>query len=271
MMSQKVAKTVKRLLLLMWCIGVVMIADETQSSPFKLNPPQYYFQDSKDLALLEAALQGNNTKARELVTKGADPNAEGPASNRSNRLRLLHYAIAKNSTEAVTVLVSVGADPEIDTIGGAGSPFHFTLSLDSIEMLSLLLDLRPVQLLSDDTIRHLLFESVVLSRPRCLELLLKKGVPVDFLDKSGHTIMMRAMDAQDFDLAEWLILNGASVHTEANGGMTPAYSIQYDLQKFRPGTPTHDKVLRLKKLMEKRGAVFPAPSPAEVRAKRVPK
>uniref|UniRef100_C6E9J3 Ankyrin n=1 Tax=Geobacter sp. (strain M21) TaxID=443144 RepID=C6E9J3_GEOSM len=267
----KVAKTAKRLLSLMLCIGVVMNADETESASFKLHPPEFYFSNSKDLALLEAAFKGNDTKAHELVAKGADPNAEGPTSNPYNRLRLLHYAIAKNSSKAVTVLVAAGADPEMDTIGGAGSPFHFTLSLDRIEMLSLLLDLRPIELLSDDTLRHLLFESVVLSRPRCLELLLKKGVPIDFPDKSGHTSMMRAMDAQDFDLAEWLILNGASVHTEANGGMTPAYSIQYDLQKFRPGTPTHDKVLRLKKIMEEKGVVFPAPSPAEVRDKRVPK
>lgn len=50
--------------------------------------------------------------------------------------------------------------------------------------------------------------------------------------------------------------------------MTPAYSVQYDLKKFRPGTPTHNKVLHLKQMMEERGAIFPAQSPEEIRAMR---
>jgi len=108
---------------------------------------------------------------------------------------------------------------------------------------------------------------VSMPRPRCLELLLKRGAPIDYPDDAGYTIFMRAMDAQDYELAEWLLLKGASVQVVAGGGMTPAYSVQYDLQKFKPGSPTHNKVLHLKKLMEGRGAVFPALSPAEVRAK----
>ncbi len=38
--------------------------------------------------------------------------------------------------------------------------------------------------------------------------------------------------------------------------------------KFMPGSPTYNKVLHLKQLMEARGAVFPAPSPKEIRESR---
>jgi ankyrin repeat protein len=101
-----------------------------------------------------------------------------------------------------------------------------------------------------------------------LEQLLKRGAPIDLQDDAGYTIMMQTIDAQDFDLAEWILSQGASVHVEAVGGMTPAYSVQYDLKKFKLGTPTYSKVLHLKALMEARGAVFPALSPNEVKARR---
>jgi hypothetical protein len=73
-------------------------------------------------------------------------------------------------------------------------------------MLSVLLDLRPISTLSKDTIDYMLFESVTQPCQRCLELFLKRGAPIDFPDESGYTTMMRAMDAQDYDMAEWLLL-----------------------------------------------------------------
>jgi hypothetical protein len=251
-------------------IGVtVMFSFTATAAPsFDLKAANYYFEESKSLALLDAAMAGKLATAKDLVAKGADPNAEGPLHNPHNRLRLLHYAIAAHNGQAVRVLVEVGADPELNTIGGGGPAFLFAVTLDNVDMLSLLIDLRPIKELSNEMLRHLLFESVIRSRPRCLDLLLQKGAPIDFRDKSGYTVMMRALDAQEYDLAEHLILQGASVAIEAKGGMTPAYSIEYDLQKFKPGSPTYNKVLHIKKMMEERGAVFPALSPAEVRAKR---
>ena len=245
----------------------MMIPSADGAPAFNLKAPKYYFDDPKNLALLQSALAGDCNKAKELVAEGANPNAEGPIANPYNHLRLLHYAIAAKSPHAVRVLVTVGADPEIDTLGGGGPAILFAINLDNLEMLSLLLDLRPISTLSRDTLEDLLFESVVLSRSRCLELLLKRGAPIDFPDKAGYTILMRAIDAQDYGLADYLLVQGASVHVVAKGGMTPAYSVQYDLQRFKPGSPTYNKVLHLKELMLARGAIFPALSPAEVRAK----
>ena len=249
-------------------IGLIMMmtANASTAPVFKLKAPKEYFSDPATLALLKAAQAGDLPTAKQLVAQGANPNDEGPKDNPYNRIRLLHYAIAANNAQAIRVLMAVGADPEMNAQGFGEAPL-FAIVLDNVEMLSVLLELRPVTTLSNDTLEDLLFRSVTLGRPRCLELLVKRGAPIDFRDGADYTIMMRAIDAQDYDLAEWLILEGASVLIEADG-MTPAYSIQYDLQKFKPGSPTHNKVLRLKELMEARGAKFPALSPAEVRAKR---
>lgn len=245
----------------------MMISNGDAALSFKLKSAQFYFADSKTQSLLSAAMVGDMTKAQRLVADGANPNDEGPLDNKYNRLRPLHYAIAANNKEAVRVLISVGADPEL-SVEGFGRSFLFAMTLEDIEMLSLLLDLRPIHTLSEDTIEYLLFEAVSQPCQKCLELFLQRGAPIDFPDGAKSTVMMRAMDAQDYDMAEWLLLRGASVDVEAGGGVTPAYTVEYHLKKYKAGSPTYNKVLHLKKLMEERGAVFPALSPAEVRAKR---
>jgi len=134
-------------------------------------------------------------------------------------------------------------------------------------MLSLLLDLKPLKSLSDDTIETLLFEGVN-SPPRGLAVLLQRGAPIDFRNSLGETILMDALYATDFDLATWLFQQGASVNIENKNGVTPANILQDFLSRVQAGTETQQKLLRLKSLMEAQGIVFPVPTPKENRAKR---
>jgi ankyrin repeat protein len=209
---------------------------------------------------------GDLAEAQRLVAGGANPNDEGPQNNKYNRLRPLHYSIAAKNQRAIAVLLAVGADPELIALGYGGA-FAFAMTLDDVEMLSFLLDKRSIKTLDYKTVKNLLFESVYTNRPRCLDLVIKKGAPIDLPDGAGYTIMMRAIDAQDYEMAEWLLLQGASVHMVTKSGMTPAYSIEYDLRKFKAGSPTHKKVQHLMMLMQERGAKFPATDPEEMRKK----
>lgn len=250
-------------------IGVIMMAATSNAAvpSFKLKAPTDYFSDTQSLALLNAALTGDFAKAKQLVAEGANPNDEGPLDNPNNRIMLLHYAIAANNAQAVKVLITSGADPE-RVVEGFGRAFLFAMTLDNVEMLSLLLDLRPIDSLAKKTVKLMLFESVLLPRPRCLELLLKHGAPIDFQDDAGYTILMQALSAGDFDLTEWILQQGASINIEAINGATPTNSVQDKLFRIQPGSESHQKLLRIKSLMEEKGAVFPALSPEEIRAKR---
>lgn len=246
---------------------MMLATNAGSTATFVVKPQEHYFTDEQTIRLLQAALAGDLDTAKQLVIQGADPNTEGPKDNKYNRIRILHYAIAVSSSDGVRTLMAVGADPEFKA-RGFGNALSFAMTLDKVQMLDLMLNLRPVSTLSAETIDTLMTASVTMPRPQCLDLLLQHGVPLDFKDETGYTVLMSAMDTQDYDLAEWLILRGASVVIQTNYGITPANIAELHLKKFKPGTPEYNKVLHLKDMMAERGAVFPAPTPAQIRAKR---
>jgi len=239
----------------------------TPAPKFKLEAPAKYFDDVLTQSLLAAALAGDLAQAKAAVARGASPDAEGPKDNPYNHLRLLHYAIAAGSAPGIRTLLALGANPEIETQGSAGLPLLFAESLDKPELLSLMLDLRPVETLQPRTRKLLMFHAVTQGRPQCLAVVIGHGVPIDYPDDAGQTVLMRALDAQDYDLAAWLMEQGASVTVVAHD-MTVAWSLQYDLERFAPGTPSYQKVLALKQMAEQRGAQFPAKSPKQRREER---
>lgn len=239
----------------------------TPAPKFKLDAPAAYFEDAPSRALLSAALAGDVAQAKAAVAAGVSPDAEGPKANPYNHLRLLHYAIAADSAPAIRTLLAVGANPELDTQGSAGLPLLFAETLDKPELLSLMLDLRPVDTLAPRTRKLLLFHAVAEGRPGCLAVVLKHGVPIDFPDDAGNTVLMSAIDTQDYDLAAWLIEQGASVTVVAHD-RTVAWSLEFHLAKYAPGSPSYRKVLALKQMAEQRGAQFPARSPKQRREER---
>jgi ankyrin repeat protein len=114
----------------------------------------------------------------------------------------------------------------------------------------------------------LLFESIVQRRPACLSLLLDRGAPIDLRSGADDTIMMSAISAENFELAEQLIRRGASVNIDTESGVTPAYQVQRMLTRYTPGSETYRNLQRIKNLMIERGAVFPATDPKELRERR---
>lgn len=233
---------------------------------FKLKAPSDYFSPATS-NLVAAALAQDRSRFEQALATGADPNEEGPRGA-SNRLRPLHYAVAAGHAGAVDWLHGAGANAEQDT-PGFGSALTFAVTLDSVAMLEQLVRLRGLQNIPQPTLSSLLFMTVKLPRPRSLATLLKLGVPVDLPNKLGATILIEALYAGDFDLADWIVAQGAAVNREpSKAGTTPANVLQFMLPQFKPGSPTQQQLLRLQRLMVERGVVFPVPTVQEIRAAR---
>ncbi len=234
---------------------------------FRLAPVTYYFEDPEVRTLLAAALAGDLPAAQAAVARGASPNAEGPANNPYNHIGLLHYAIAAGSAIGIRTLVAVGADVEYVVQGSAGRPLLFAETLGKPDLLSLMLDLKPVPELKPENRRYMLTHALMQGQPRCLAVALAHGVPVDAPGENGGTILTDAMDTQDYALAKWLIEQGASVLTDSYD-LSFAWTVQYHLSKWKPDSPPWKQVKEIQAMAIERGAVFPAMSPKERRAAR---
>lgn len=249
--------------------GAVMgFFDYKQPSQYKLQKPEYHFSDPAVQSLVKAALAGDKETALKLVADGVDPNAQGTTEPGSNfGFSPLHYAIAAGSSQGIRLLVELGANPELKA-KNMGMPLLFAIILNNVDILSLLLDLKPVDKLSPTTQQHLLFESARRDAPACLELLLQRGVPLDIKDSAGYNLFLRALDMQYFDLALWLLKRGSAIDFLAGGDLSPAYSVQFDLERMKEGSLKKQLLLEIKQLMQTKGAVFPAESPDQIRARQ---
>ena len=77
------------------------------------------------------------------------------------------------------------------------------------------------------------------------------------------------MNREDLETAEWLLKDvGVPLDAMAGGGVTPPNILQDDISRYRPGTQTHDTLLRLQAVMQARGVVFPVETAAHWRASR---
>ena len=103
----------------------------------------------------------------------------------------------------------------------------------------------------------------------CLKVMFKHGLPVGVQDSRGYNLFMEAMDREDFETAEWLLKDiRIPLDAETVRGVNSANSLQDDLIRYRPGTPTHDALLRLQAVMQSRGVVFPVETSTQRRASR---
>ena len=104
----------------------------------------------------------------------------------------------------------------------------------------------------------------------CLQVMFAHGLPPGVRDSRGDDLFMVALDREDLETAEWLLVSiGIPLDGPPDGGgSTPANQVQRALgQVFRPGSPTYLRYEKFKRIMEQKGVVFPVESSAEYRAR----
>ena len=228
------------------------------ASRYKIKSFEAYFPDQPVVqALIQAALKGDLETAKKMVAAGGDPNALGAIEPGSAfGFSPLHYALGANSPTAIRILAAVGADPEREA-SEMGMPLLFAVMLNNADLLSLLLDLKPIQKLTPKTQAHLLFESARRDAPRCLVLLLERGVPLDAMDTAHYTLFLRSFEMNLPDLALWLLQRGAAIDIASASGATAIDLLQRNLDKTARNSPNYPILLEVQRLMKERGAVFP--------------
>jgi len=135
----------------------------------------------------------------------------------------LHIAVRKGYGTVANLLIGAGADVDARNYSG-NSPMHDALSTgDGLALSYLLLNAGANPDIRDgdgNTPLHLV--AILDSETAIARLLLNRGALVELRNREGNTPLLLAVEAQDRELSELLIANGADVFARNNETLTPA-------------------------------------------------
>lgn len=146
--------------------------------------------DGGSTALHVAVYKGPPAIATLLVNKGADINAQ-----QKEGATPLHMAVKESRIDMIKLLIGHGADTSLTNSNGK-TPLDDAISGRNTEIVALLLK---------------------------VELLLKKGAPVNAVDKSGRTPLYIVAQYGNEHLAGLLLAKGANVNATSANGRTPIF------------------------------------------------
>ena len=165
--------------------------------------------DENGLTLLYYAIWDKSKDAiKLLIRKGANVNAKDRAGYTP-----LVYAIWENDKDMVELLIANGADVNIEDNDGY-TPYYWAVTDASKDIVELL-TAKGATVIS--TI-HLAARAGDLAR---VKRFMEEGTDVNARDKGGETPLFSAVQADNDDVARFLIAEGADVNARDNIGATP--------------------------------------------------
>jgi ankyrin repeat protein len=145
-----------------------------------------------DRALLDAAKRGDVAAVKALLKEGADPNAA-----QGDGLTALHLAAQQGSLDVTKALLDAKADIAAKTRIGGYTPLHLAAQGAHATLVKALLDAGadPAAVTTTSGVTPLHLAAKALGGEAAVRELLKRGSPVNALEKGGQTALMFAAAA----------------------------------------------------------------------------
>ncbi len=211
----------------------------------------------------QAIERGDAAALQALQRQGLNFNTPGKQG-----MTLMWLAIGQKRPDMVTALVRLGVDPDQQISQGIGSALDYTFmtrtdpnNKEGLVLLKAMLDggLSPNYKTAGGSF---LLGMAVAGNVEHVKLVLAYGGDINGVDSLGGGALYASLMRLKLDIAMYLVANGISLNTFDNGGITPAWSVQHDIDRQVSG-PIKDKLIALRAAMQARGVKFP-PDPPEV-------
>lgn len=173
------------------------------------------FPDHNLRELARAAANGNIGKIDQLLAQGLNVNTKG-----TRNATVLFWAL--RNPDGFEYLLNRGADPNV-VFDDGGSVMHWVARQENCNMLNTaLLHGGDPNLRAGLFGGSPIFETVTAGKntiiPNCLKLLLSKGADINLRDEQGKSVLLLSADLARFDIALYLLENGANPSLKDNKG-----------------------------------------------------
>lgn len=208
------------------------------------------FPSVKLRKLANAAGRGNTSLVDALISEGVDVNSRG-----IENATALFWSM--RNEEGFNHLLAKGADPNV-VFGDGGSVMHWAARQQDCDMLISALkhggnpNLRAGMFGGSPA-----FETITAGKnkgtPPCLEVLLAHGSNIEFRDNNGKTLLFLATDIARFDVALYLLEEGANPSVQDVKGRTIRTLLNSYQGAFKEGSTTESNWIKLKGKLDKLG------------------
>lgn len=214
------------------------MADETASD---------YFSDARDVALAQAAAEGDTAEMETMVAQGANVNAKG-----EDGLTMFFWVYGSKKKDGFKKLQELGADPLLKAKGGRTVAFYTVRDVDP-EYLQILLEggLDPNARKPSGAADTLLMESAVNGSWAHFELLLAYCADLNWTNEFGSSAASAAISGLNMDLVVRLLEEGYSYNLREGLGRS------LDIVRIDPASPQYQWEQKAIKMLEAKGVVFP--------------
>ena len=224
------------------------IKDSNAESLFNM-PIKNIFKNENSLKLALAVKEKRHVDIKKLVATGTDVNLQGEGG-----FSVLMVALLRDDFKTFSLLLELGADPNLELDNGSSVIYQSVIFEDIKYLKKLLNEGGNPNFYNKVTKKYVLHEAIAPQKLEFVKLLVESGAELDVITGTKFTPLSIAGISDVFDIAYYLLLNGADYSIEDNWGKTIVDTIEESF--LVKEAEQYEYLSKAKQFLLKKGVVF---------------
>ena len=212
-------------------------------------PIEKIFVREGSFKLAEAVKEKKHDEIRKLITSGIDINILGKGG-----FTVLMVALLKDDIVTFSLLLELGANPNLPLENGSSVMYQSVIFGDIKFLKEALMFKGNPNIYNNETKRYALHEAVAPQKLEYVKLLVESGADMNVVDGVNSTPLLTAGSLEQYDVAYYLLLNGADYKIGNRWNKTIVDRINESFLDHN--AEQYQYLLKTKKLLIKNGVDF---------------